>query len=166
MLNIIYKGKNVPCCHKTPRAVSLSREQTRSRRKHALRYLAQDFPIQSNRGQTPRASSPFPINNAANKWEIINLHCSSSEGAAWSGGIALGWRGLPAAPLWGPSCPSTGSQAGRSTAQRLSSPIWTSRCLRRSWRVRSRENCGLAGCLFLDYCPSLSPGESDVNTPN
>lgn len=161
MLNIIYKGKNVPCCHKLSSAVSLSRDQSRSRRKHALRYLAQDFPIQSNHSHTRWASSPFSIRNAANKQELINLRCSSSKGAAWSGSVGSG-----CSPARGPSCPSTGSQAGGSTAQCLSLPIWTLQCLRRSWRVRSRENHGLAGRLFLDYCPSRSPGVFDINTPN
>lgn len=150
--------KNVPCCHKPPHAVALSRDQSRSRRKHALRYLAQDFPIQNHHGRARRAGSPISARDAANKRELINLP------------PRLQRRGCPGWERRVGLLAGAGSQLPRygvpGTAQRLSAPIWTLRCPCRSWRGRSRENQGLAGRLFLDYRPSCSPGVSDINTPN
>lgn len=64
--------------------------------------------------------SPFSIHKAANKRELNYLYCISSERDAWSGSIESGCLAVR-----GPSCPCLGSQADGSTAQRLSSPIWT-----------------------------------------
>lgn len=155
MLNIIYKGKKIcPAAIKHLVRCPFPGISPGSRRKPAL---AQDFPIQSDHEHTRWASSPFSIcSTAKKKREPNNLCCSSSK------------RGCPeqGALAGGPSCPSTGSQAGRSTAQRLSWPIWTLQFLLPGWRVGSRENGGLTWHLFLDYCPSCSPGVADIKALN
>lgn len=92
MLNIIYKGKNVPCCHKASCAVSLCRDQSRSRRERArcdtaLRISLSKF-ISTTLGE--RAALPKATSN---EQELINPQCCSSKGPAQSGSVGR-------APRW------------------------------------------------------------------